>query len=602
MKKTYLFVLLIIIITVGVSCSKDDDAVITTITIKDFTTTIEENPTMNQELGTIKATTNQGKLAFSIKSETPKGAIAIDAATGKLTVKKASLFDYEAYHKLTAVVLAVNGEVTKEANVTIVLKDIEDSGATTITIKDFTATIEENPKVGQELGTVEATTNRGELSFSLKNETPKGAMSIDEITGKLMVKEASLFDPKTHPKLTAIVLAVNGDISKEANVEITFKTSGKNIVFPDKNFKKKLLKHDPKIDINDDGEISIEEAKNVKNVDVPVAYITDLTGIEYFTNLERLNCSVNMLKVLDVSKNTVLKELHCFYNQIGILNVSNNSNLKILNCGNNELNTLDVSVNIALETLYCGMNKLKTLDISKNTNLVKLICSKNQLTVLDVSKNIVLEELYCVDNQLSMLNVGKNSNLKVLGSSSNPLGILDVSKNIVLESLFCASNQLTTLDLTKNINLKELGCSNNRLTTLDVSKNIDLVDLTPAYNQLSVIDISKNTAIELLWVTGNKLNTLDISNNKALTVLRCVSNLLTTLDASANTNLETLYCKDNQLTSLNLKNGATDKIINVTMQGNAPGLCVEVDDPSASNIADWIKDSGTTFKRVCDAW
>lgn len=94
------------------------------------------------------------------------------------------------------------------------------------------------------------------------------------------------------------------------------------IFIPDANFKNKLLEASPSnpiaqdengnaitIDTNQDGEIGEDEALTVFELDVHGAQISDLSGIEYFTNLTRLDCSGNNLGELDLSSNPDLNFL-----------------------------------------------------------------------------------------------------------------------------------------------------------------------------------------------------------------------------------------------------------------------------------------------------
>ena len=71
---------------------------------------------------------------------------------------------------------------------------------------------------------------------------------------------------------------------------------------PDANFKNALLNHDPVIDTNNDGEISVAEAQGFTGeMEVDNKNISDLTGIEAFVNLKDLNCFDNQLTSLDIS-------------------------------------------------------------------------------------------------------------------------------------------------------------------------------------------------------------------------------------------------------------------------------------------------------------
>ena len=189
---------------------------------------------------------------------------------------------------------------------------------------------------------------------------------------------------------------------------------------------------------------NLEKILAVKEMNIGSKSLTDITGIEWFSNLTYLSCSNNQLTTLDVSHNTALTELYCYNNQLTTLDVSHNTALTYLDCSNNQLTTLDVSHNIDLRNLHCSNNQLTTLDVSKNTDLKYLSCSNNQLTTLDVSKNTALTDLSCSNNQLTTL---------------------DVSHNTALTYLVCYNNQLTTLDVSHNTALTDLSCSGQKNET-----------------------------------------------------------------------------------------------------------------------------------------
>jgi len=198
--------------------------------------------------------------------------------------------------------------------------------------------------------------------------------------------------------------------------------SAQNVNIPDANFKSALLTHNPRIDTNGDGQISVAEAKaftgtiwcNNKN-------ISDLTGIEAFVNITQLYCSNNQLNNLDLSNNTALEYLNSDNNPLRSLNLSKNTALQRLYCENNQLRSLDLSKNTALQRLYCENNQLSSLDLSNHTALEYLFCENNQLTSLDISNNTALEYLLCSNNPLISLNF-KNGNISVddLALNNNP--------------------------------------------------------------------------------------------------------------------------------------------------------------------------------------
>ena len=128
------------------------------------------------------------------------------------------------------------------------------------------------------------------------------------------------------------------------------------IHIPDEGFLAALVAEG--MDTNGDGIISVEEAEAVTRLDIPynfepgAPWITSLTGIEWFVNLEYLDCSLYELKVLEFSNNPALKELYCSNNGLRKLDISRNTGLEILDCSSND------------PTLDCPDCGLKSLGVS----------------------------------------------------------------------------------------------------------------------------------------------------------------------------------------------------------------------------------------------
>ncbi|WP_109097543.1 leucine-rich repeat domain-containing protein [Aquimarina sp. AU58] len=322
------------------------------------------------------------------------------------------------------------------------------------------------------------TTNQVVLSYCLAKEDPTRIFAVDSKTGELNNEE----------KITV-------DLT---NATETIKSI---IIFTDANLKKALLAHTPIIDTNSDGEISENEAKNVKELFLNRKNIYDLSEIKYFTALTKLECNNNQLTTLDISKNTALDRLSCIQNQLTTLDISKNTKLRSLNCIQNQLTTLDISKNIALKWLTCGYNQLTALDISKNTELTHLACNYNQITTLDISKNMLLKWLVCSYNQLSTLDTSKNTELEFLNCPYNQLTTLDTSKNRALEFLNCQNNKLNTLDICKNIVLTRLECDNNQLHSLNMKNGNNA-----AFTGVSLKNNPSLTCITVDNPTGSYVN------------------------------------------------------------------------------------------------
>lgn len=139
--------------------------------------------------------------------------------------------------------------------------------------------------------------------------------------------------------------------------------SAQNVNIPDANFKAALVGN-PLINTSGDSEIQLSEATAYTGtINVNSMGISNMTGIEAFTNVTRLYCGFNSLTTLDLSYNV---------------------SLTYVNCVSNSLTTLDVAECTNLDTLYCQINNLTCLDLHNNTNLNAVNCNSNNLTALNL--------------------------------------------------------------------------------------------------------------------------------------------------------------------------------------------------------------------------
>ncbi|MBQ1821075.1 MAG: fibronectin type III domain-containing protein [Clostridia bacterium] len=263
--------------------------------------------------------------------------------------------------------------------------------------------------------------------------------------------------------------------------------------FPDAAFRQWIIDN---LEVSGDEETGyyMTEAQvgSVMQVSCPDCGIASLTGIEYFTAMNRLACRNNKLIALNLSSNTALVYLDCSHNEIRSLDVGSNTKLKWLYCHFNQLQTLDVSSNTALDTLNCGSNNLTTLNLANNTELTHLQCYTNRLTNLDVDTNTKLEYFACNDNTLTDLDVSKNTALTYLLCQHNHIQSLSLDKNTALTWINCYGNELNSLDVTKNTALQTLNAGGNHLCTLNVSKNTELTQFF-ASGQTVLNQSGKNT-------------------------------------------------------------------------------------------------------------
>ncbi len=264
---------------------------------------------------------------------------------------------------------------------------------------------------------------------------------------------------------------------------------------PDANFKNALVntlcvasgyQENPEwdADVNNDGEIQVSEAEAIVHLVVTYQNIDSLEGIEAFTGLKSLRCSLNNITELDMSNSPELEDLSIGQNNISTLNVTQNPSLIYVNCTSNDLSELDVTQNISLMELICYNNSIQNLDLSQNDNLNYLNAGENELNSLNISQNINLTGCYIENNNLSEIDLSQNILLRGLGISNNNLNSLDVSNNPDLKYLICYSNPIEgELDLSHLYGgMYVLMCNNTLISSLNI-KNGDNINLTRMWAQ-----------------------------------------------------------------------------------------------------------------------
>ena len=377
-------------------------------------------------------------------------------------------------------------------------------------------------------------------------------------------------------------------------------------LIPDNNFEQALMDIGLKSQGAYTGSIDFSAVNTVTTLNVSIKGITDLTGIECFTALQSLDCSVNSLTSLNLVANTALTFVNCGANQLTSLNVTANTALLDLRIYANSLPSLDITNNTALTTLYGANNLLTSIDVSNNTALISLSIHANQLTALDVSANTALTILSCGSNQIVSLDCTTLVNLVELACENNPpMNFLDVTNgnnsNMPMgdfianntPSLMCISVDnvaysntnwpaplYTDVGDTYNnpcvvVSLCTIPDSNFR-NALDINQpqlagqwvntnQIDQALLTPI-TVISVLSSGINdfTGIECftgctsLNVAANSAPTINLTSLVLLKSLRMSSlnqtNSLTgnTIDLSNNVLLTFLECENNQLATINL--------------------------------------------------
>lgn len=393
-------------------------------------------------------------------------------------------------------------------------KDSVEPDPTKITVSpaDFSKTIDENPMNGQVIGSVSGNTNDGTVTFSITEQTPSGAFSIDAASGELKVADETLFDFETNPTISGTVQVSNGVVSENASVVITL-----NDLFEENIYDRDAF-------LQTQEEVNEFGANNY----------TRINGMLFIGKWENNGYS----DIVDLSPlqtlNYVRDGLYIQFNEL-LTTTSGLENLE-------HVIRFEVWSNPALVNVV-GFNNLEDIlagvSIKDNpvlSNLEGLSNLKNIGSSLFLNKNYSIPNLDWLSNLTSIdhgLSIGFSPLITSLNGLSNLIYLgdhLSLTHNDSLNDLSGLQNLTATLG---RLSITE----NNSLTTLDGLQNLTFTTSLLIYGNNALTDLSP------LLNTTSLSGGFEISQNDSLTDLNFLNNL-TNLGSSSlilhNINLESL--------------------------------------------------------------
>jgi len=123
---SFIIFILTFVVLMTACNSADEPIPAISITAKDFSASIDENPTNGFIIGTVQASASDNStLNYTLSNQSIAGAIAIDANTGELSIADASVFGIENNTSITANYKTSNGTEEATGNITIIIGDID---------------------------------------------------------------------------------------------------------------------------------------------------------------------------------------------------------------------------------------------------------------------------------------------------------------------------------------------------------------------------------------------------------------------------------------------------------------------------------------------
>lgn len=300
---------------------------------------------------------------------------------------------------------------------------------------------------------------------------------------------------------------------------ISFNLLAQNIVFSDDNLKSALISHNPKVDANNDDEISLTEALAVTELKLNKKNISSIEDLVVFDNLKKLNVDTNnitiipdvlfeRLRFLSATKNAIsslptvvstnLDSLYLNHNIIAEANFANTSNISILHISNNPLNKLNV-VNLGrLASLFFNNTQLKTIDFSGLSNLKDF-----------GGENVVLDTLYA------------HSGIKLVNNAfmwSVMVKNFDFNNNQDLQNINISWYNYTFNFIAENCsNLTLVSFNNSNIQNLNLNNCVNLTSLKVEYNNTFKLNIlTLNNCVNLKELFVYQINSGQLNNTSEL--------------------------------------------------------------------------------------
>ena len=297
---------------------------------------------------------------------------------------------------------------------------------------------------------------------------------------------------------------------------------GQIINIPDANFKAKLIALG--VDTNTDGEIQFTEALIPTIIDVSNSNISNLTGIEAFTNLINLICISNQISVLSISNLQNLEYLNCSQNNIMNLTLNNLFSLYYVNCSFNSITNLDFS-STTIKGVNCEFNStLKTI-ILKNGIISSSIENEFGIAVTSlILGNCPLLNFICCDiNEIQIWeNLNSNATFNSYCSFIPGGNFNTITGTIKFDTNYDGCDNLDLIAKNVKININDgnnIGntFTNNsgnynfyvqqsNLTVTPILENPSYFNVSPAFSTVNFPSNNNLTEIRDFCITANGFN------------------------------------------------------------------------------------------------
>lgn len=280
--------------------------------------------------------------------------------------------------------------------------------------------------------------------------------------------------------------------------------NAQNITFSDVNFKNALVNTncvdsdnngtgEADVDTDNDNEIQVSEALSVTRLLIFGQNISNLSGIENFSNLQKLDCSNNNLTSLNFQNNSIISSLFCSNNQITNLTLTNLPNLTNFSCSSNLIQSLDLSTTGFVQGEFGGNPNLQYINLRNNVinNCIVFPFTGSDYTCI-MFLNCPALQLVCLDaNEISgYYSYFPQQNVQFSSDANCVLSSESFNKNNVTLYPNPVKNELN-FSFEKSINIEKINIYNTLGQLIKkfsgTQNSINLSDLNSGYYHIEFI-------------------------------------------------------------------------------------------------------------------
>ena len=288
------------------------------------------------------------------------------------------------------------------------------------------------------------------------------------------------------------------------------------------------------------GALTHEDMQKITELDLSNKGIADLQGIQFLTNLRKLNLTGNNIRNISYLKNLILlEELTLNENKVDdIKALSSLTNLEQLDLLGNQISDLSPLANLAkLKQLSVMDNKVNDISSLRNLmNLEILVLQNNGISnISDLGKLVNLKELYLGNNKIRDISMLSNLiNLEILNLKSNQISDVSSLKYMFyLKELYLSANPVTNysvlMDLATKLKVRDFLLDITVLkfyidkSTYNINNEEKQMDIAPMIKGgrtfLPVKYVAEALGANVIWDDVNKRITVLLGNDKIEMVL-----------------------------------------------------------------------------------